>query len=149
MILRPAVFVAALFILSAAHAAESDLYCQTGTSSTGNPNFVQVGPSAPCPVSSSPAPIKGFGTLSATNASALLSTLTVGPNSAAWPTSPNQMYVINSSASGGILYVCPLGGTCSATVGIPIAAGATESFFAPSTSMTVIAASTATVVAQW
>lgn len=93
--------------------------------------------------------VKGFGTLSATAASTLLSTLTVGPNSAAWPTAPAQMYVINSSASAGIVYFCPLGGTCSASVGIPIAAGSAYGVYAGSTAMTVFAVSTATVVAQW
>jgi hypothetical protein len=94
-------------------------------------------------------PIHGFGTLSATAASAALSGLTPGPNSAVWPTSPAQMFVINSPGSAGIVYVCPLGGTCSATVGIPLSVGQSYALYQPSTSMTVFAVSTATVVAQW
>lgn len=100
-------------------------------------------------VSTTPAPVKGFGTLSATNASTLLSTLTAGPSSGTWPTVPGQVYVMNSVGSGGLIYVCPLGGTCSASVGIPISAGNAYGFYEPSTSMTVFAVSTATVIAQW
>jgi hypothetical protein len=107
-------------------------------------------PSGLSPVATVPA-IHGFGTLSATAASTQLSTLTTGPNSAAWPTGTliPQVYVINSSTSAGIVYLCPLGGTCGTTVGIPIAAGSAYGVFAGSTAMTVYAASTATVVAQW
>lgn len=93
--------------------------------------------------------VSGFGTLSATNASALLSTLTAGPNSAVWPTLPSVVVVINSSASAGVAYVCPLGGACTVATGIPLAAGARYRFYGPSTAMSVIAASTASVAAQW
>jgi hypothetical protein len=92
--------------------------------------------------------VKGFGSLSATNSSVALSTLTTGPNSAGWPTSPGMVFVSNSSASAGLIYVCPLAGSCN-TTGIQIAPGGAYGFYQPSTSMTVIAASTATVGAQW
>jgi hypothetical protein len=100
-------------------------------------------------VSSTAAPVIGFGRLAVTSASAPLSTLTIGPNSGGWPTTPAQVYVINSSASAGIAYVCPLGGTCGPTTGIPLQAGAAYGFYKPSTTATVVADSTATVVAQW
>jgi hypothetical protein len=103
--------------------------CGSGSSSTTSP------------------PVKGFGNLTGTGASALLSTLTTGPSSAAWPTSPGQVYVITTGGTG---YVCPLGGTCSATVGIPIgSAVAGWGFNAPSTNMTVYGANTVTFTAQW
>ncbi len=97
-----------------------------------------------------PPRISGYGTLSVSNSSVLLSTLTVGPNSRVWPSNQLPMvFVSNSTESAGIAYVCPLGGTCSSTVGIPIVAGGAYGFSGASTSMTVIAASSATVVAQW
>ena len=103
-----------------------------------------------------PAPLAGFGTLTVVNASALLSTLTVGPTDGTLPRlpvfPPSQMqmiYVINSPSSAGILYLCPLGGTCSATVGIPIAVGSSYGCFRCLPSMTVIAATTATAIGQW
>ena len=110
-----------------------------------------IGPGNPLPTgaSSSAAAVTGFGTLSATNASTLLSTLTTGPNSAVWPTVPGMVYVINASNSAGIVYACPLGGTCVAATGIPIAPGGWYGFYKPATAMTVIAATTASVSAQW
>lgn len=93
--------------------------------------------------------ISGFGSLAATNSSALLSTLTVNAAGAAWPAVPGVVKITNASTSAGILYVCPLGGTCSSTVGIPMIAGQIKSFTHPSTSMTVIAASTATVIVEF
>lgn len=94
-------------------------------------------------------PIQGYGTLAATNTSALLSTLTASAGSAAWPVHPGTVNVQNAASSAGILYVCPLGGVCSASVGIPVAAGASYRVYQPATAMTVIAASTATIWAQW
>lgn len=91
--------------------------------------------------------VKGFGTLAVTGTSALVSTLTVGPGSAAWPTVPGLVRFMNTGTT--TLFLCPLGGTCSATTGIPIAAAATLAIFNPSTSTTVIDATTGTLVAQW
>lgn len=145
-------FLAVLAILllpGLAHAAEADVYCQTGTSATGVPTFAPASASQPCPITvgGTTAPVKGFGNLTGTGASALLSTLTTGPNSAAWPTTPGQVYVI---ATGGTGYVCPEGGTCSATNGIPIGGiVAGWGFNAPSTNMTVYGASSVTFTAQW
>lgn len=96
-----------------------------------------------------PPGVTGFGTLAATNSSTLLSTITAGPNSAAWPTSPGQVWVLNSGLSADAIFVCPLGGTCSTTVGIRIPVGGGYGFYQPATAMTVFAVSTATVTAQW
>jgi hypothetical protein len=94
--------------------------------------------------------VTGFGTLAATNASASISTMTLGPNSAAWPPpQPTNVYVSNATTSAGLLYVCPLGGTCTVANGIPIAPGASYGFARPAGAMTVIAATTATVWTQW
>ena len=104
-----------------------------------------------------PAAIAGFGTLAVSTSSILLSTATVGPNSTTFPGGnlPNRQIVIrNSSASAGLLYVCPLGGTCSATVGIPLAIGETKTFNVPAVvgilpSISVIAVTTATAISEW
>ena len=96
-----------------------------------------------------PQQIKGFGTLSVSTSSVSLSTLTPGPGSPAWPFGPNLIYIINATGSAGTLFVCPLGGTCSSSVGIPLAAGTAYGFVAPSTNVTVISTSTSTAVAQW
>lgn len=96
-----------------------------------------------------PWPVTGFATLSLTNASTLLSTSTVGPNSGIWPVAPQVMYVVNAPASGGTAFICPLGGTCTASNGIPIAAGAAYGFTRPATTMTAISASTSTLITQW
>ena len=94
--------------------------------------------------------VGGFGTIAATTASALVSSMTLGVNSPAWNANGLQrVYIMNIAGSAGILYVCPLGGTCSATVGIPIQVGAWYGFYQPSPNMTIIAASTATVWVQW
>lgn len=98
-----------------------------------------------------PQPLTGFGTLAVTNTSALLSTLTAGTNSPAWPagTAGTMIYVVNSPASAGLMYLCPLGGTCTAAAGIPIAVGSAFGCSRCAPTMTVIAATTATAIAQW
>ena len=94
--------------------------------------------------------VAGFGTLAATTASVAVSSMTLGPNSATWPPSQaTNVFVINAASSAGNLYVCPLGGTCSATNGIPIVPGASYGFARPAASMTVVAQSTATVWVQF
>lgn len=98
-------------------------------------------------LSNTPPPITGFGTLALTATSTLLSTLTAGPNSAVWPASPGQIYVINQGSA--TIYACPLGGTCSGSVGITIPGGQAYGFYKPSTNMTLFTATTSTVQAQW
>ena len=93
------------------------------------------------------APVSGFATLAVTASSALVSTATKGPNSANWPTAPGMVAFINAGST--VLFLCPLGGTCTTTAGIPIAVGATLSLFNPSTIATVVDATTGTLVAQW
>jgi hypothetical protein len=92
-------------------------------------------------------PVKGFGTLAVTATSALVSTLILGPNSAAWPAAPGMVTFINEGTT--VLNLCPLGGTCSTTTGIPMASGSSLAIFNPSTAATVVDATTGTLVAQW
>ena len=96
-----------------------------------------------------PSSVTGWGQLSVTSSSTLMSGLSTGQKSGAWPNYPGMVYISNSPASAGILYVAPLGGTCSSTTDIPIAVGGSYGFLHPSSSLTVCAASTATAVAQW
>lgn len=104
-----------------------------------------------------PAPINGYATLAVLTASLSLSTATLGPNSPAFPVSalPSKYIEIrNAAASAGTLFVCPLGGTCTAAVGVPLAVGESKTWSVPSangqfTSPTVIAASTATAIVSW
>jgi hypothetical protein len=95
--------------------------------------------------------IAGFAKLSLTNASTLLSTATVGPGSATWPTVPAVVDVTNDPASADTIYACPTGSTptCTTATGIPIYVGQTFRFTRPSTTMTLIAASTATIEVQF
>jgi hypothetical protein len=100
-------------------------------------------------VTVAPPGIVGFGTLAATAASTLASTLTLGPNSGSWSATPGLLVVLNDVNSAGNLYVCPIGGTCTAANGLELTPGRSWTFYAPSTSLTVIAASTATAQFQW
>jgi hypothetical protein len=100
-------------------------------------------------VTVAPPGIVGFGTLAATAASTLASTLTLGPNSGAWSATPGLLVVLNDAGSAGNLYVCPIGGTCTAANGLELTPGRSWTFYAPSTSLTVIADSTATAQFQW
>lgn len=95
--------------------------------------------------------ISGYGKLSLTNASILLSTAALGPGSAAWPSSPAVVDVTNDSVSADTIYACPTGSTptCTTATGIPIYVGETYRFTRPSATMTLIAASTATVEVQF
>ena len=98
-------------------------------------------------VSIAPPQIHGFGSLSiGGTTSTLLNTLTVGPNSTPWPPVTSQVFILNNTS--GILYVCPLGGTCS-TAGIQIAAGNAYGFNGMATNATAYAASAGSVQAQW
>ena len=134
--MRKLLLIGAMLALPAMASAQQTVVLGAGSANAGT-------------VLSRPAAITGFGTLAATNASALLSTITTGPNSAVWPTTTGLIYVKNSGLSAGIAYVCPLGGTCTAATGIPLEAGASYGFYKPATTMTVISASTSSVTAQW
>lgn len=102
-----------------------------------------------------PPSINGFGTFTpTTNTSQELSSLGLGAGSPIWPNSTIGLTVSvfnNVSVGGGTVYVCPLGGTCSATVGIPVAQGYGYRFYQPSTLMTIYAPTTpaTTVTVQW
>lgn len=100
--------------------------------------------------------LNGFGslTLSATT-STLLSTLTANSTGAVWPSTatkapPGPAIVFNWTA--GILYVCPLGGTCSAsgaTEGMQITAGNAFQFPVMTSTATVYAASSGAIQVSW
>lgn len=114
--------------------------------------FVQYGAgSSSVPIVTGPPKLTAYGTLSVTNSSVALSTLTPGPNSPAWTAAYPSNYVAinNSIGSAGALYVCWLGGTCSASVGSPIAVGETRfRNVASGTAVTVFSTLGATVVAE-
>jgi len=96
-------------------------------------------------VTGSTGSIVGFGKLAVTNSSALVSTLTIGPNSEAWPTSPGVVDIVNDHQSADVVWVCPLGGACSATNGLPVPAGTSWRFNRPATAMTVFSTAGATI----
>lgn len=100
------------------------------------------------PITTTPPKLTAYGILSVSTSSVALSTLTPSPNSPAWSTTyPNNYVSIrNSILSAGVVYVCWLGGTCSATVGDPIAIGQSATRNVGNTvSPTLFTASTATV----
>jgi hypothetical protein len=89
-----------------------------------NGNFCGPGAGS-SPVATVPPKITAYGTIASVTSSAALSTLTKGPNSPNWSTNYPSKYVAirNSVGSSDTLYVCWFGGTCSASVGEPIAQG--------------------------
>jgi hypothetical protein len=110
----------------------------------------------PAPIS--PAALSGYGVLSVLLVSLAISGATVGPNSPAFPTGglPNKYITIkNAIGSSNPLFVCPLGGTCTVAVGIPLALGESQSWMLTTTlngqlvSPTVISAGTATAIVSW
>lgn len=133
-----------------------------GAASASNQTAVQSAPGTPqtsavtvqgnvaaVPVITGPPKLTAYGTLSVTASSVALSTLTVGPNSPAWSTTypSNYVSIRNSINSAGVVYVCWLGGTCSASVGDVLAVGQSATRNVGNTvSPTVFAASTATVI---
>lgn len=131
-----------------ATAGEADMYCATSTTSTGAIIWTPCGPAGGGSITTTPPKITAYGILSVSTSSVALSTLTTSPNSAAWSTTyPNGYVAIrNSILSAGVVYVCWLGGTCSAAVGDPIAVGqsATRNV-GNGVSPTVFAASTASI----
>jgi hypothetical protein len=144
-------------LLMAAHAhAETAQVVPNGCGRAGYPaaqsaqQLTQDASGRTCVTSVGPA-IVGFGKLSLTNASTLLSSATLGPGSAAWPTLPGVVDVTNDPASADTIYACPTGNTpnCTTATGIPIYVGQSFRFTGPSATMTLIAASTATVEVQF
>lgn len=93
------------------------------------------------------AQVRGFATLATSNTSTLVSTATAGPNSAVWPTNPGQVTFFNSGAT--VDYICPLGGVCTVSNGIPIAAGTSLTLLNPSNATTVINGSTGSLVVMF
>ena len=78
-------------------------------------------------VSSTPSITNGFGTLTVSNSSIAVSTLTAGPSSPAW-TMPlfGNLVVVNQGTA--VAYICPFGGSCSSSNGLQIAAGGNVTF---------------------
>jgi hypothetical protein len=68
--------------------------------------------------------LTGYGKLAVTNSSVLVNTLTGGAGSSGFPTTQTTVTFYSDPASTGSLYLCPFGGTSSATAGIPLSAGA-------------------------
>lgn len=98
--------------------------------------------------------VTGFGTLALTNSSTPASTMTVGPNSGVWPSTPQMVYVLNDASSAGSIFVCPVAPvnvtpTCTVAAGLELTPGRSWAFLRPSPNMTLIAASTATIQFQW
>ncbi len=96
-------------------------------------------------------PVNGFGSLTLlATTSTLLSTITPNSSGTAWPAKPGPAIVLNETS--GILYVCPLGGTCSATgttEGLEVAAGNAYQFNTMNTAATVYAASAGAIQVTW
>lgn len=96
------------------------------------------------------APIYGYGTLSVTNTSVLVSSMTPSANSIAWPgpvgTVSGVTVLLNDSASANNVYVCVLGeNPCTAAIGLELIPGRAWQFYRPSPTMTVISSGTATL----
>lgn len=103
------------------------------------------------PITVTTPPVNGFGTLSITTNSVAISTVTVGPNSPAYPTTlPNEAVSI-TNAGTAVAYVCPLGGTCKTSNGVPLAVNETRTFNigGNTTAPTVISGSAATLIITW
>ena len=78
-------------------------------------------------VPSSPSITNGFGTLTVSNSSIAVSTLTPGPGSPVWamPLFGN-LVVVNQGAAAA--YICPFGGVCTSSNGLQIQAGGNVTF---------------------
>lgn len=105
----------------------------------------------------SPPPLTGYGTLAVVVTSIPISGATPGPNSPAFPGGNlpnNQITIKNAIGSANPLFVCPLGGTCTVLVGIPLAPGESQTWYIKAlngslVSPTVITAGTATAVVSF
>lgn len=92
----------------------------------------------------------GFGTLSVSNSSIAISTVTAGPNSNAWSMPLFGNLVVNNQGSNAA-WICPLGGVCTAANGLQISAGANVTFSlgGQTTSPTVISTAGTTLWIGW
>lgn len=105
----------------------------------------------------SPPPLTGFGTLAVVVTSIPISGATMGPNSPVFPSGNlpnNQITIKNAIGSASPLFVCPLGGTCTVLVGIPLAPGEAQTWYIKAlngalVSPTVITAGTATALVSF
>jgi hypothetical protein len=103
-------------------------------------------------VPSYPTIANGFGSLSVSGSSINVSTVTAGPGSNTWvmPLFGN-LVIQNVKTSAGAVYVCPKGGVCTSANGWPLQPGdvGTWALGGTTTSPTIIAATTATVMVGW
>lgn len=92
----------------------------------------------------------GFGTLSVSNSSINLSTLTAGPSSPAFAMPLFGNLVVANQGSNSA-WICPFGGVCTSANGLQIAAGAnvTLSLGGQTISPTVISTSGTTLWIGW
>jgi hypothetical protein len=106
--------------------------------------------SAQVGVPSSPSIQNGFGTLTVSNSSIAISTLTAGPNSAAWSMPLFGTLVVNNQGANPA-WICPFGGACTASNGFQIAAGGniTFSLGGQTVSPTVISTAGTTLAIGW
>ncbi len=109
--------------------------------------------SAQVGVPSLPTITNGYGTLTLSNTnSTAVSTASAGPNANAWvmPLFGNLVLYVQPGSAAGI-YVCPLGGSFTSSNGFLINPGQsfTVSLGGRTTSPTVAAVSTATVMVGW
>lgn len=109
--------------------------------------LVPVSATQPLPVTSTAPPIRGFGNLTLTNASAALSGVTTGPNSAAWPTAPGLVFVTNTGLNPA--FIAPLGGVAVAATCIPLQPGQSYGFSSPVSGMTAISTLGTTLSIAW
>lgn len=96
----------------------------------------------------------GFGTMSIATTSVAVSTLTLGPNSNSWVMPlppPGIVRITNNGTSSGEAVIGPLGGTVTATTGVPIAPGNSQSFIIGGSTIApvVISNSTAEISVEW
>lgn len=91
----------------------------------------------------------GMGNLSVTNSSVLISTMTLGPNSAAAPNAEALLFVKNWKTSSGNVYFFPFGGTAVDTAGLQMGPGEGYGIVCNPTLATIISDGTATVQFQW
>ncbi len=117
--------------------------------------FTAWAQSAQTPLSTMPPKLTGFGTVAVMTGSVAVSTVTAGPNSAAYPTpgTLTSFYISirNSVGSANTLFVCWLGGLCTSAVGEPLAVGeaAVRNLGTSTTAPTVISGGTSTAIVGW
>jgi len=100
-----------------------------------------------------PPGLSGFGTLSVTNASAAISTMTRTAGSATFVQPlTGTLSILNAKSSAGNVYICFFGGVCTNAIGFPVVPGQQVygiNLGGSTVSPTVIADTTATIWITW